>query len=53
MAMGTQGGKGTAHEAKAMVSSRYSGSTPGGKTSQQRPQGDKPKGIGAGGSKTK
>jgi hypothetical protein len=52
MAMGTQGGKGTAHEAKAKVCTRYSGSVPGGK-SQQRPMGDKPKGIGAGGSKIK
>jgi hypothetical protein len=52
MALGTQGGKGTAPVAKPIVGPRYQGNIPGG-GSQQRPQGDKPKGIGAGGSKVR
>ncbi len=50
--IGTQGGNASAPVMPPKECARYSGSVPGG-GSQQRPQGDKPKGIGAGGSKLK
>jgi len=50
--IGTQGGNASAPVAQPCKCSRYGGSVPGGGT-QQRPQGDKPKGIGAGGSNLK